>query len=67
MKAEIESLTVSAPAATIARLQTASGDLSAVGRIKTLKWSNSPTAVNVKVALAELLSQRAPQNLDSQR
>ena len=52
MKAEIESLTVSAPAATIARLQTAAGDLSAVGRIKTVTWTESEGSIETTATLA---------------
>jgi valyl-tRNA synthetase len=52
MKAEIESLTVSAPAATIARLQTAAGDLNAVGRIKTVTWAESEGPIETTATLA---------------
>ncbi len=52
MKAEIESLTVSAPAATIKRLQTAAGDLNAVGRIKTVTWTESEGSIETKATLA---------------
>ncbi len=52
MKAEIESLTVGAPAATIARLQTAAGDLNAVGRIKTVTWSNAEGPIETTATLA---------------
>ncbi|CAB4909264.1 unannotated protein [freshwater metagenome] len=52
MKAEIESLTVSAPAATIKRLQTAAGDLAAVGRIKIVTWTESEGSIETKATLA---------------
>jgi valyl-tRNA synthetase len=52
MKAEIEYLTVSAPASTIARLQTAVGDLNAVGRIKTVTWAESDGPIETTATLA---------------
>jgi valyl-tRNA synthetase len=52
MKAEIESLTVSAPAATIKRLQTAAGDLNAVGRIKTVTWNEAEGSIETTATLA---------------
>jgi valyl-tRNA synthetase len=51
MKAEIESLTVSATAATIARLQTAAGDLNAVGRIKTVTWTSAEGPIETTATL----------------